>query len=133
VYHRRGRITARSNNHSPFAPLKNNSTMEDENGAAHMPSRQEENSTEDGSTGEVVGSAALRPVFLGNLISNYSTDQVTRMFEHPAELRMAGDYKPVPVDRIDVKRGYCFVFLKDAESQKDKERIEDFIRAINGM
>lgn len=87
------------------------------------------------STGEVViGSAAIRPVFLGNLIPNYSTDQVTNMFERPSQLRgLPREFKSIPVDRIDVKRGYCFVFLKDAETQADKEQIEAFVVAINGM
>jgi hypothetical protein len=79
----------------------------------------------------LVGSAHLRPVFLGNLIPNYSTDRVTQLFENPRDLRL--DYDAVPVDRIDVKRGYCFVFLKDAKSEADKMRIEKFVSEISGM
>jgi splicing factor, arginine/serine-rich 4/5/6 len=82
----------------------------------------------------VIGSAAMRPVFLGNLIPNYSTDQVTNMFERPHQLRgMPREFKSIPVDRIDVKRGYCFVFLKDAQSEADKEQVEEFVKAITGM
>ena len=88
----------------------------------------------DESAGEVViGSAAMRPVFLGNLVPNYSTDMVVSMFENPSQLRLEKKYKSIPVDRIDVKRGYCFVFLKDAKSQSDKVQIENFVVAINGM
>jgi arginine/serine-rich splicing factor 4/5/6 len=79
----------------------------------------------------LVGSAHMRPVFLGNLIPNYSTDRVTQLFENPRDLRL--DYDTVPVDRIDVKRGYCFVFLKDAKSEADKMRIEKFVGEISGM
>jgi arginine/serine-rich splicing factor 4/5/6 len=64
---------------------------------------------------------------------NYSTAQVTAMFERPSNLNLRKDYGPIPVDRIDVKRGYCFVFLQDAKSQEDKTRIEEFVNEINGM
>jgi hypothetical protein len=37
------------------------------------------------------------------------------------------------VDRIDIKRGFCFVFLKDAASQEEKDQIEAFVAAIQGM
>jgi hypothetical protein len=92
--------------------------------------------TEPASSG---GSMALRPLFFGNLTSNYSTDQITQVFENPLSFESlrnhadAATFLPIPVDRIDVKRGYCFVFLKDAESAADKERIEAFATAIHGM
>jgi hypothetical protein len=91
--------------------------------------------TEDPDSGEVIGSAALRPVFLGNLVPNYSTDEVTTLFERPMLPAAAaeGAYRSIPVDRIDLKRGYCFVFLKDAATQADKEQAERFVSDINGM
>jgi hypothetical protein len=108
-------------------------TMADDEAMAGM-ADEATSANGDDSTGEVViGSAALRPVFLGNLVPNYSTDQVTSMFENPSQLRLEREFKSIPVDRIDVKRGYCFVFLKDAETQADKEQIEAFVVAINGM
>ena len=32
-----------------------------------------------------------------------------------------------------MKRGYCFVFLKDAANQAEKERAERFVQEISGM
>lgn len=81
----------------------------------------------------VIGSAALRPVFLGNLIPGYVPEQVTDIFEKPSQPKADKTYEPIPVDRIDQKRGYCFVFLKDAKTQTDKEQAEAFISDINGM
>ena len=83
--------------------------------------------------GEVIGSAALRPVFFGNLNTNYTPEEVTDIFEKPFQPRSDFKYDPIPVDRIDQKRGYCFVFLKDATTQADKERAERFLVDINGM
>jgi hypothetical protein len=81
-------------------------------------------------------SLALRPLFFGNLIPNYSTDQINNIFEHPYKidsLPNKNELQPIPVDRIDIKRGYCFVFFKDATSMEDKRGIESFCVAINGM
>jgi hypothetical protein len=77
----------------------------------------------------VIGSAALRPVFLGNLMPEYAAEVVFAAFEQPT----IPHAEPVYVDRVDIKRGYCFVFLKDARSQSDKRRIEEFVSKINGM
>ena len=88
----------------------------------------------EGGSGDVIGSAALRPVFLGNLITSYSAGLVQELFEKPMNPPNAdGTFTPIPVDRIDLKRGYCFVFLKDATSQSDKDNCERFVSAINGM
>ena len=77
----------------------------------------------------VIGSAALRPVFLGNLIPVYTPETVCAVFERPT----IPNAEPVFVDRVDVKRGYCFVFLKDARNESDKRQIEEFVSKINGM
>lgn len=83
----------------------------------------------------VTGSAAIRPVFLGNLKPNYAADDIMRIFEQPVAPpgTEPGAYKPIPVDRLDQKRGYCFVFLKDALVQDDKDNAEKFVAAISGM
>ena len=81
-------------------------------------------------------SMALRPLFFGNLLLNYSTDQITNLFEHPERIDTLPQndvYHPIPIDRIDIKRGYCFVFFKDATSLQEKQRIESFCMMINGM
>ena len=88
------------------------------------------NHNDDSSSGDrVIGSAALRPVFLGNLMPDYAAEVVFAAFEQPT----IPHAEPVYVDRVDIKRGYCFVFLKDARSQSDKRRIEEFVSKINGM
>ena len=83
----------------------------------------------------VTGSTAIRPVFLGNLKPNYAADDIMRIFEQPVVPpgTEEGTYKPIPVDRLDQKRGYCFVFLKDAIVQDDKDNAEKFVAAISGM
>jgi hypothetical protein len=87
------------------------------------------------STGEVIGSAAIRPVFLGNLKPNYVSEEVEEIFTRPIAPpgTPEGTYTPFPVDRVDLKRGYCFVFLKDAASQADKDMAERFVAGLNGM
>ncbi len=99
--------------------------------------------SDQGEVREVIGSAALRPVFLGNLSNTYTAEDVTAIFEGPQQPpagKEGGEngsqtrvYSPIPVDRIDLKRGYCFVFLKDAVTQQDKEQAELFVAALNGM
>lgn len=32
-----------------------------------------------------------------------------------------------------MKRGYCFVFLKDPDTHAEKERCEAYVQEINGM
>jgi RNA recognition motif-containing protein len=82
----------------------------------------------------VIGSTSLRPVFLGNLDLDYRSEEVVAIFEKPVEPPNASmRYSPIPVDRIDLKRGYCFVFLKDVSTQSEKEQAERFVQDINGM
>lgn len=75
---------------------------------------------------------AMRPIFMGNLMPEYSVDDVSRIFEKPEELNLNGETRSFPVDRVDVKRGFCFVFLKDGDSSMRKE-VESFLNLINGM
>ena len=84
---------------------------------------------------DVIGSSALRSVFLGNLHLGYTIDEVREIFEKPHVPPSAqeGFYDPIPVARVDVKRSYCFVFLKDATTQESKEKVEKFVSDINGM
>ena len=82
------------------------------------------------------GGTAMRPVFLGNLHPTYTHDDVVNIFHKPVVppgTEDAESFKPVAVDRLDQKRGYCFVFLKDAESPGDKDNVEKLVSAINGM
>ena len=83
----------------------------------------------------VVGSAAMRPIFLGNLKPNYEADDVKAMFHKPINPPGSepGAFKPINVERLDQKRGYCFVFLKDAITAADKDNAERYVAAISGM
>mmetsp|Transcript_26780 Transcript_26780/g.25637 ORF Transcript_26780/g.25637 Transcript_26780/m.25637 type:complete len:148 (-) Transcript_26780:440-883(-) len=86
---------------------------------------------ESGGSREVMGSAHLRPVFLGNLSHDVHASDVADIFERP--LINLGEGARVPVDRIDLKRGFCFVFLKPAASQTDKDNAERYVSEMNGM
>ena len=86
------------------------------------------------SSEEVVGSAAMRPIFLGNLKPNYQADDVKAIFQKPIlPPGQEGTLQPITVERLDQKRGYCFVFLKDATTAADKDNAEKFVAAISGM
>ena len=65
-----------------------------------------------------------------------SPEDVTSIFERPIlppKLEESTNLAPMPVDRIDLKRGYCFIFLKDVPSQAEKELAERFVNDIHGM
>ena len=86
-------------------------------------------------TDSVVGSAAMRPVFLGNLRPNYTAEDIMAIFHTPLVPPGSepGAFHQIPVDRLDQKRGYCFVFLKDAVAATDKDNAERYVAAISGM
>ena len=102
---------------------------------SHDDSGMNESSDHNRDSSAIAGSAALRPVFLGNLKMNYASDDVLAIFNTPIAPpgTPAGTYKPIRVDRLDQKRGYCFVFLKDATSQEEKDNVERFVDALSGM
>lgn len=89
----------------------------------HTEDQQEQRSDEMDTTG---GGVAMPTVFLGNLDPNCIAEDVQDMFERHNE-------PPIPVLRVDMKRGFCFVYLKDAQSPADKERIQRYVEEINGM
>lgn len=76
----------------------------------------------------VIGSAAIRPIFLGNLMPSCTGEAVESMFESPPK----EDLPALSVDRVDMKRGFCFVFLKDVTTQSQKDDAERFVTNING-
>ncbi len=76
----------------------------------------------------VIGSAHIRPIFLGNLDFGVTTDEIADLFARPA-LGMP----PMSIDRVDLKRGFAFVFLNDAQSEDEKERVGRYVDGINGM
>merc|ERR1740117_2803498 len=92
---------------------------------------------EEATTDSIVGGAAMRPVFLGNLKDNFSADDIMNIFHAPMSIATPSAdqdvFRPIPVDRLDQKRGYCFVFLKDAVDATDKDNAERFVAAISGM
>merc|ERR1719464_1698674 len=83
------------------------------------------------------GNLYMRPIFLGNLSHGCMASDVESIFQNPPPSvggMNDGEVKvPFPVDRVDMKRGYCFVFLKDPETIADKERAENYVQEINGM
>ncbi|KAL7552437.1 hypothetical protein ACHAWF_015708 [Thalassiosira exigua] len=88
-----------------------------------------------GSGGGGGGNLYLRPVFLGNLSHGCMAGDVEGMFRNPAPGTTTPSSLPLPPTRLlqDMKRGYCFVFLKDPESLAEKERAETYVAEINGM
>jgi arginine/serine-rich splicing factor 4/5/6 len=81
-----------------------------------------------------VFSPVLRPVFLGNLTGQFQAAEVRDIFERPHQPDSPeAPFDPISVERVDLKRGYCFVFLHDATSEEHKKRIQTFVDVINGM
>ena len=79
-------------------------------------------------------SPALRPVFLGNLTGQFQAADIRDIFERPHQPDSPeAPFDPISVERVDLKRGYCFVFLHDATSEEHKKRIQTFVNVINGM
>mmetsp|Transcript_26527 Transcript_26527/g.39294 ORF Transcript_26527/g.39294 Transcript_26527/m.39294 type:complete len:200 (-) Transcript_26527:1269-1868(-) len=76
----------------------------------------------------LIGSAHIRPIFLGNLDMGVTAEDISDLFTRPAL-----NLPPMSVERVDLKRGFAFVFMHDAQSQSDKERIEDYVDGIQGM
>lgn len=100
--------------------------------STHNGGKEESSSMENGG----IGSAAMRPIFLGNLKPNYEAEDIIAIFHKPLDLLGSSEpdaFKPIPVDRLDQKRGYCFVFLKDAQTAADKDNAERYVAAISGM
>ncbi|KAL3810170.1 hypothetical protein ACHAXA_007057 [Cyclostephanos tholiformis] len=93
-----------------------------------------------GSTGG--GNLYLRPIFFGNLSHSCLATDVEKLFINPPPLPGGGGgmddgageaRSPFSLDRVDMKRGFCFVFLKDPPNVNEKRRCEDFVEEINGM
>jgi arginine/serine-rich splicing factor 4/5/6 len=76
----------------------------------------------------LIGSAHIRPIFLGNLDINVTAEDVSDIFTRPYS-----DMPPMPVERVDLKRGFAFVFMDPAKSEEDKARVETYVERINGM
>jgi len=83
-------------------------------------------------------SAAMRPVFLGNLSHDATPADIQGIFKCPfvsyaPEGSDIDPNAPIGVDHVDMKRGFCFVFLKDATSEAEKLRVEHFVSELNGL
>ena len=66
---------------------------------------------------------------MGNLDYGCTVEDLEDVFVRP----LRGGMDPMPVDRVDLKRGYAFVFFQEARSQNDKERLERYVDDLNGM
>jgi hypothetical protein len=103
----------------------NSNAMEMSTHEPPPPSDQQQNGTDSA----MIGSAHLRPVFLGLLDYHTTVEDIEDLFLRPTIRAM----EAIPVDRVDLKRGYAFVFFREATSQADKERLERYVEEINGM
>lgn len=84
----------------------------------------------DGHAGSgMIGDALMKPVFFGNLSAYCNAEDIEEIFHRPV-IDIGG---PIPVDRVDLKRGFCFIFLLDAKTQDDKDRVERYVTELNGM
>jgi len=78
---------------------------------------------------DIMGSIPMRPIFFGNLSAYCNAQDIEDIFHRPV-INIGG---PISVDRVDLKRGFCFVFLQDAKTLLDKDRTERYVSQINGM
>ncbi len=65
---------------------------------------------------------------MGNLEYGCTVEDLEDLFKRPLR-----GMEPIPIDRVDLKRGYAFVFFQEARSQNDKDRLERYVDEINGM
>lgn len=84
------------------------------------------------------GSFSMRPIFLGNVSYEATPADVQDIFTNPfAPYSPEGSgidpNAPIYVDHVDMKRGFCFVFLKDVSTEAEKVRIEHYVSEINGL
>ena len=107
-------------------------TMDDDNSRGENPNDGDSHQLGNGNGSDSAESLVLRPVFLGNLNSTFTAEDVMEVFERPITPANT-TFDSIPVERVDLKRGYCFVFLKDAVSQEAKQNAERFVSDINGM
>ena len=96
--------------------------------AAASKSRPSASGDAESVSSNLIGSAHIRPIFLGNLDMNVTAEDISDLFTRPAL-----NTPPMSVERVDLKRGFAFVFMNDAQSQSDKERVEDYVDGIQGM
>jgi len=71
---------------------------------------------------------AIRSVFFGNVRPDCETEDIMGIFRRP----ILPGYDPISVQRIDLKKGFCFVFFNDAKSPDEKERTERYVMELNG-
>jgi len=90
--------------------------------------------------------SGIRPIFMGNLSHSALSSDVEHMFRNPVsrgssygtngeekEEGMASEIAPFDLDRVDMKRGYCFVFMQEPKTIEEKNRLEAYVGEINGM
>lgn len=84
------------------------------------------------------GGVPVRAVFFGNLRYDTSAGDVAEIFERPLTSVSLPEHDfdpnmPIHVDRVDMKRGFCFVFFKSVKTEAERARAEDYIIRLNGM
>merc|ERR1712232_305720 len=73
-----------------------------------------------------------RAVFFGNLSTACTIKDIEDVFERPI-LNDVGLHGPIEIDRIDLKRGFGFIFLKNARSLDGRDAVEKYVQDLNGM
>jgi len=85
----------------------------------------------DGSTSG--GIPAIPSMFLGNLDYGTNVSDIRNIFERP--LPGIGDgMDPMEVEKVDLKRGFCFVYLKqNFKSLEERNAVYTYAERVNGM
>ena len=86
----------------------------------------------DGSTSNG-GIPAIPSMFLGNLDYGTNVSDIRNIFERP--LPGIGDgMAPMEVEKVDLKRGFCFVYLKqNFKSLEERNAVYTYAERVNGM
>ena len=70
------------------------------------------------------------PAFFGNLAHACLAIDIESLFlKPPPPAGGVSDFvrQPFALDRVYIKRGFCFVYFKDAPNMEEKRRTEDFV------
>lgn len=112
-----------------FSPINRDSRdLDMDRNDPHGPPSGDDRGSDRGAT-PLIGSGHIRPVFFGNLDPLCTATDIEEIFFRP----VLQEFNPIEVDRVDLKRGFCFVFLMDVKNQDQKDQVERYVADINGM
>jgi len=83
--------------------------------------------------GSSTGIPAIPSIFLGNLDYGTNVSDIRNIFGRP--LPGIGDgMAPMEVEKVDLKRGFCFVYLKqNFKSLEERNAVYAYAERVNGM